>query len=232
MEIRGRPIRNYGAPVAVHFLHAGKTGGTALKWAILNSGEQETPYGPMVVHGHQTRVADVPPGDVAVIFVRDPVSRFVSGFESRQRMGRPRYNNPWTQAETEAFLRFPTASALADGLACGSAPAREAMDSIGHLQQSLTYWLGSVNNVRAHPDRILFVGRQERFDSDVARLSGILRLTPPLTPPTDPVAAHRNPRTLSTPLSCEGADAVRAWYRDDYTLLEHLVPGFYRTTAR
>jgi hypothetical protein len=122
--------------VAVHFLHAGKTGGTTLKWAILNSGEQETPYGPMVVHGHQTRVADVPPGDVAVIFVRDPVSRFVSGFESRQRMGRPRFDNPWTEAE--AFLRYPAASVLADALASGGESAIAAMHSVGHLKQSLT----------------------------------------------------------------------------------------------
>jgi hypothetical protein len=85
--------------------------------------------------------------------------------------------------------------------------------------------------VREDPDRILFVGRQERFDSDVARLSATLRLTPPLTPPTDPIAAHRNPRTSRAPLSREGTEAVRDWYRDDYALLEHRFPGVYPTTG-
>lgn len=73
----------------------------------LNSGEHETPYGPMVAHGHQTRVADGPPS-----------------------------------ARTASCWRFPRA-----------------------------------------------------------------------------------------PLSREGTEAVRDWYRDDYRLLEHLFPGVYPTTG-
>ncbi len=38
-------------------------------------------------------------GEGIIFFLRDPTSRFVSGFYSRQRQGQPRYYSPWSSDE-------------------------------------------------------------------------------------------------------------------------------------
>ena len=42
-------------------------------------------------------------GDEVVVILRDPVARFVSGFNSRQRQGMPKHFNAWKPAEERAF---------------------------------------------------------------------------------------------------------------------------------
>ena len=96
----------------VHFLHVGKTGGTAFKHAVRAA---PPPLSRYVIHLHPHRVVlrDVPEGERFPFFLRDPVTRFVSGFHSRQREGRPRYRTRWSPEERKAFERFPTPDALA-----------------------------------------------------------------------------------------------------------------------
>ena len=68
----------------------------------------------IIPHGHSATFHDVPNGDLVVFFVRDPVSRFVSGFYSRQRQGLPAHNSPWNVGEKVAFDKFATANDLAE----------------------------------------------------------------------------------------------------------------------
>src|SRR5919108_4446855 len=98
----------------VHFLHIGKTGGTAIKH-ILKRHSVTRGY---VIrrHGHRTTLREVSAGEKVIFFVRDPLSRFISGFYSRLRQGQPRYFNPWTPEERMAFERFDTPNRLAVGL--------------------------------------------------------------------------------------------------------------------
>ena len=70
----------------VHFLHIGKTGGTAIKAAL----KAYPPAVTLHVHPHRFALADVPRGERVFFFVRDPLSRFVSAFHSRKRRGLPR----------------------------------------------------------------------------------------------------------------------------------------------
>ena len=100
-----------------HFLHIGKTGGAAVKHAL----KPVAAAGHLMLHGHDVRLHDVAPGEQVFFFLRDPLSRFVSAFYSRQREGRPRYVVPWTPDEEAAFGRFRTANELADGLSSTSA---------------------------------------------------------------------------------------------------------------
>jgi hypothetical protein len=60
------------------------------------------------VHPHRVRLKDVPEGDHVIFFLRDPLSRFVSGFYEGQRRGYPRYLRSWTPDEKVAFDRFRT----------------------------------------------------------------------------------------------------------------------------
>ena len=81
----------------VHFLHIGKTGGTAMKYVL-----SQYPVGSryaICLHGHRVRLCDIPKGDSVIFAVREPISRFVSGFYSRKRQGQPRLFSPWSQNE-------------------------------------------------------------------------------------------------------------------------------------
>ena len=104
----------------VHMLHVGKTGGTAVKSALR---QQASPTIKMFLHPHHVSLADIPPDDEVFLFLRDPVSRFVSGFESRRREGRPAHYHPWNRHERAAFERFSTAEELALTLASGDPPS-------------------------------------------------------------------------------------------------------------
>ena len=68
----------------LHFLHIGKTGGTAVKHAL----KPVAAAGHLMLHGHDVRLHDVAPGEQVFFFLRDPLSCFVSAFYSRQREGR------------------------------------------------------------------------------------------------------------------------------------------------
>jgi hypothetical protein len=102
--------------LAYHFIHIRKTGGTAIKEALKNAAglDQST----IKLHKHKIRLSDIAAGDKVFLFffLRDPVSRFVSGFNSRLRQGQPRYNSAWNEAEKRAFGFFPTANSLAEAL--------------------------------------------------------------------------------------------------------------------
>ena len=105
-----------------HFLHIGKTGGTAVKHALEPFAAE---FG-IVLHPHGTTLSHVPAGEHAFFFLREPVARFVSGFNSRKRRGRPRYDYPWTENEQWAFERFATPDDLARSLSSPDPAVAEA----------------------------------------------------------------------------------------------------------
>ncbi len=71
----------------IHFLHIGKTGGTAVKYALSSYSKNEKYE--IILHGHETKLKDIPNGEKFFFFLRNPITRFTSGFYSRKRQGRP-----------------------------------------------------------------------------------------------------------------------------------------------
>jgi hypothetical protein len=130
---------------AVHFLHIGKTGGSAIKY-VVKQYSKSTRYS-IHLHPHGFGLSDVPEGERAIFFLRDPINRFISGFYSRQRRGQPRYFSPWTPEEKIAFEEFSTPNQLAIGLSSNNADektrAELAMKSIEHVRDSFWNWFGS-----------------------------------------------------------------------------------------
>ena len=215
--------------MAVHFIHVSKTGGTALRHAIRAArmragGNLQSPWGEVWGHDHRFRFSDVEADHKAVIPLRDPVARFLSGFYSRLRKGAPRHLVEWTDDERTAFESFPTPQALAGALAQPSGPLREqaefAMRSIGHVKYPMTHWTGTPEYVAANIDRVLYVARQETLDEDWEMLKELLNIARDQQLPTDDVTAHRTHYAGSRDLSADGIRALRAWYADDYELLE------------
>lgn len=196
----------------VHFLHIGKTGGSAIKHAL--DGRQETSRYSITLHGHEVSLREIPRGERVFFFLRDPVSRFISGFYSRRRKGQPRYFSEWSPTEEAVFEAFETPSRLACALADGDVLALRAMTDVEHFR-SFSAWCGDLAYFQSRLHDVLFIGFQERLDADFALLKRILDLPRVATLPADDVQAHRNPANLDRTLDVRGLTAIRDWYRDD-----------------
>jgi hypothetical protein len=222
-RIRGRRI--------VHVLHIGKTGGTAFAAATGSSprvkaalGEGRGGASRVIRHRHAFTLADVPHGEFCVFFVRDPLTRYVSGFYSRQREGRPRYHRPWTDEERRAFGAFGTPNELALALSSDQESRRgeavRAFQSIMHVKDSYWQWLKDEAYLAQRRASILFVGAQENLARDFGQLCEILGMRGEL--PRSDVAAHRNPAGLDYGLAEEAVENLRDWYSRDYACLRLL----------
>lgn len=214
----------------VHFLHIRKTGGTAIKHALRQHLTNRRYV--ILLHPHRIGLNDIPAGEVVIFFVRDPISRFVSGFNSRQRQGRPRNNSPWKPEEKTAFSHFGTPNQLAAALSSvdteDRARAENAMKSISHVNSSFWDWFESEEYLRSRLSDIFFVGTQERLQDDFEILKKKLGLPNGVSLPSSDVNAHRNPQSADTSLGPESLRNLKNWYRSDYqflTLLEELIEG-------
>jgi hypothetical protein len=219
--------------MTVHFLHIGKTGGTAIKAALHGAGIgyfrpenahkfQQTLYGGVQLHDHRFFLEHVPSGDYAVFFVRDPISRMVSGFQSRLHKGQPRYYKEWSPSERSAFEAFRTPEQLAHALVSDDPEerklARRAMRRIFHLR-FMQRFTGPPEHVRSRLDQILYIGRQETLDADWRQLRGLLGLPRGLKLPKDAVRAHRRDPSDQPRLDAVAVAALRDWYARDYRLV-------------
>lgn len=205
-----------------HFLHIRKCGGTAIKGALSPLATAGTYR--LQLHPHERKLRDIPPGEPLFFCVRDPIARYVSGFYSRQRQGKPRYFSPWSDAERQVFVRFNTADCLAVALSADEPPTREAaetaMRSIRHVRDFYSSWFASEDElVRRWPD-VLMILFQETLDADFVTLVQLLGLEsrhPAL--PTDDIAAHRSPTSVDQSLSPLALENLNRWYASDFSFV-------------
>ena len=176
---------------------------------------------------------------MAIFTLRDPISRFLSGFCSRQRKGMPRHFREWSDAERTSFEWFSTPQDLADALAEPSGETREraeyAMRSIAHIRRRLTTWTGKPAYLLRHLDKVLYIARQETLDEDWERLTELLELPRGAPLPQDDIAAHRTFYPYDLTLSDRGVAALRTWFAGDYEVLriaEHVRQGLAPPRSR
>jgi Sulfotransferase family len=221
--------------VTLHFVHIGKTGGTAIKHALASRRlaygnvrkahrAPETPYGRIQLHRHRFRLGDVPHEDFVFFCVRDPIARFVSGFYGRLNKGQPRYYYEWSAMEREAFEAFPTPGRLAAALGGADLDERRraemAMRTIRHLG-SLERPLGSPRQVQARLGQIVYIARQETLDRDWDQLKRLLELPADVELPSCSVRSNRRDPSLAPAIDEAGMQALRAWYARDYKLVNY-----------
>jgi hypothetical protein len=206
----GRPI---------HFLHIGKTGGSAIKAAF-----SQWSGGNILLHKHGHTLSDVPVGEKVFFFLRDPISRFVSGFYSRQRKGQPRFYSEHSALEARVFEAFRTpnelACALADENDSRHALAVRAFNGIGHLSHFAT-WYRSLDYFKSRLCDVLFIGFQDRLDADFVELKQLIDAPSYLQLPSDDIGAHRNPDNLDRDLDPVALHVLRNWYADDLNFVSY-----------
>lgn len=201
----------------LHFLHLGKTGGTAIKSALqpyVNASAYR-----LVLHRHPVRMQDIPVGEPFFFSVRDPIGRFISGFYSRQRQGRPRFFEAWTPEETWAFERFATPNQLAERID-EDEDAQRAMRGIGHVRRSYWYWFGDEAALRARAEDVFAILQQSCLAEHFAKLLGRIGLAGKTDLPKDAFLAHRNPVHADYSLSERAMTNLQKWYADDYMFLD------------
>lgn len=221
--IKKRILAGCTGRINLHLLHIRKTGGTALKFAL--SKHQVTPSVVFHTHPHRIRLSDIPENHRVMFVVRDPVSRFVSGFGSRFRKGAPAHNVPWTQEEEKAFSHFQDPNSLALALDPSHdmhLEALHAMRSISHVGSSYWDWFIDVEYLLRRRSSILFIGKIETFESDFEELKKRTGLPSDLVLPSGAKEANRaeNGGAAVQKLEPRAIDLVRAWYRRDYEFLD------------
>ena len=206
----------------LHFLHIRKTSGTAIKYALTHTPCTERYE--FKLHDHNTRLRDIPVGEKVVFFARDPVTRFVSGFNSRKRQGQPRVFIPWSTGEAAAFALFKTPNELGMALSAEDAgrrqAARDAMGGIHHVKSSYWDWFENEAYLRSRFDDLYFIGFQESSDADFETLRRRLNLPATVQLPTDDERAHRTPAGMDTRLEPTAANNLQVWYERDYDFLK------------
>jgi hypothetical protein len=208
-------------------LHIGKTGGSAVKYALTRENAAiwtlDTDSCFLRLHGHNTKLRHIPKGEWVVFFVRDPATRYVSGFNSRMREGQPRHHFPWSAEEAIAFDKFSTPNELGRALSSDDDDTRRAaihaMQSIVHVSSSYWDWFQSERYfLRRLPD-LLFVGFQETLAEDFDALKTKLALPPTTELPEGDVESHKSPRHLDRTLDDTAMRNLHDWYARDYEFL-------------
>jgi hypothetical protein len=202
----------------IHFLHIGKTAGTQFELGADQINARNDRWR-IIKENHLTDLRNLKLGDHFLFSIRAPHGRFMSGFYSRKRQGRPRYDNPWSPYEAQAFAWFDHANDLAEALfAEGEAGYRAmcALQSIGHLAKGQIDWFAKTGTFfEVHPPMAIL--RQEHFKADMAAFLARIGVDPAsVALDSDPDRAHRTDYADIPPLSDKARANLRRWYAQDY----------------
>lgn len=209
------------------FLHIGKAGGNSIKFAFENGlepsdGCENADHPRIKTWGHKYKLAFFADDAEYIVNVRDPVSRFNSGFYSRKRMGKPKKDVPHTLFERVAFRNFSHANELAEALSDPSVLRRMnaaiAMTTIGHVGELLCSWF-TVKSLQKHPPfAVLELETLEACMNDLARKLGVdgFQL------PKDEFHSHANDYRETVPLSDRARANLELWYAEDYKIYRYL----------
>ena len=207
-------------PNEIHFLHIGKNAGTYIK-RISEAINQRCPDRPIVTHTHDFFLKHLPPKANYFFSLRDPVSRFKSGFYSQKNYGRPAFDVPWTADEEITFGEFEHANDLAESLFAEGdlgVKAWAAINSIRHTAQNQSDWFYLRGNFLQLTPPVWII-RQENFDEDLeiflARAGYDIALEDLVAPPRS-TASNSNDYSDIPPISDKGKENLRRWYAQDF----------------
>ncbi|MBL0371215.1 sulfotransferase family 2 domain-containing protein [Rhizobium sp. KVB221] len=207
------------------FLHIRKTAGSAFREVLQQHNRLSSENRIRYLSHAQTlqKIAEADTTANLIFIVRDPVSRFVSGFNSRLRKGK-RGDKSWRMREERAFSHFSTPNQLAEALSSWNPwrrmMAKEAMKGIPHLKKHLTDYVGPIPLLEREKHRIFFIASQTHLNDDFEVLRKILGIDEAIALPTDPQVAHRAPDTVERTLSAKGEANIRHHYRKDFEVYE------------
>jgi len=205
----------------VHLLSAGATGGTELLQVL--SGAQ-LPAHRVLMLARNRSATRLPKGDQILLTVRDPIERFLNGFDDRhQKRGPNNTRLAWTSEESAAFLDFPSADALAQALSSENprerANAERAMRNIGVISESYWDWFEQPAMLERRMGDVLHVVAYEQIANDFGQLRRLLQLESTIAMPT---LSHLEGYELSD----VALHNLRQWYEPEYRFLAQIKRWF------
>jgi len=205
----------------VYFLHIGKAAGSQVKQMMtqVNAARSD-----IYLQGltHDVTLAELPEPSDYFFSIRDPISRFRSGFYSRKRRGRPLNDIAWTAHEETAFVNFEHAADLAEALfAPGKTglKAAAAMKSIRHTAQDQIDWFALAGDIFTTRPPV-WVLRQEHLEADLAVLLERLGVEFTPAPRSDSIGSHANDYSGIPDLTEAGIANLQRWYAQDFAFHE------------
>lgn len=200
----------------VNFIHVGKTGGSAIKYALRN--HLVTDQYKIHLRGHTCKLRDIPQGDSVFFFLREPISRFISSFYYKKNQKR-RWKHPRFLEEKLALETFHSANDLAMALSAEDPDIKQAavtaMESIEHVNTFYADWFDTKEYLLSRMSDILYIGFQETLEQDFENLKQILGLPKKLELPKDISKANKTLKD-DTDLSEEARQNLISWYASDY----------------
>ncbi|MBO6815750.1 MAG: hypothetical protein JJ891_12890 [Rhizobiaceae bacterium] len=206
----------------LNFLHIGKNAGTQIRhFSSSYNMLRERKY--RIIHrNHDIMLKRIPHDQDYFFSIRDPASRFRSGFYSRKRKGMPKGYAEWTQHEEYAFQEFESANDLAEALFLRNERgmlANAAIQSIRHTAMSQSMWFYNCGNLfRVRPPFAIL--RVENFEEDFENFFDQLGTKTRIDLRSDEKSSHRNNYSGTPELSELSQMNLRRWYCQDYEFLK------------
>lgn len=204
----------------VHFLHIAKNAGSQTQ-EICERVRSQSDAIEFIFEGHRFEPRKIIRKKEYFFSVRNPVTRFKSGFYSRKRKGRPRYDREWSKFETQAFECFEHANDLAESLFRPDKIGEQATASILSIlhtaQNQSAYFASSGHFLEQCPP--LAVIRVEKFEKDISKfLKGLglgVEILERVMPTAHDSAVHRNNYADIPELSEKAIRNLERWYAQD-----------------
>jgi len=202
---------------AIQFIHLGKNAGTQINQMGDQINAASRKYRFQKYH-HNTLLSQIDPNQKYFFSIRNPVSRFKSGFYSRKRKGQPRIYSEWTESEKQSFAQFSHANELAEALFDQSEAGQNAycaMRSITHCAMYQHLNFGKIGHFLTLSPPVHIV-RTEKFETDLAVLVKNLDLDIEIHEANDSTTAHRNDYAKTPDLSSKAISNLERWYAVDF----------------
>ena len=98
--------------------------------------------------------------------------------------------------------------------------AEKAMQSIRHVRDPLSFWLGELSEIEERVDDVLYVYQQAHLDTDFQTMKRMLSLPEAASLPRDTRDAHRLVGAFDTKLDPLETENLRRWYANDYEIIK------------
>lgn len=219
----------------IHVFHIRKNAGSALNASFqslsngLFSNVVVLKRHVFITHNHNFTICDVKKDEGFFVVLRDPVSRFVSGFNSRLRKGQPKNYNEWSFQERQSFQEFTNPNELAEALTSSDIDkkrrAKQAMESINHVKTYQKDWVSDILEIKKYDKKMVFLLRQENLSYSVKELLSTLDIKFEMIDKAD-IKAHVAKEGVS-PLTQLAKTNIIKWYSKDFELIENLENSGY-----
>ena len=210
------------------FIHIGKTAGNTVK--SIASDVNHNYNKKLHIYPHNCDLKNILRfrKDRISFILRDPAERFISGFYSRMRNGRPLNNRLWSLKEAISYLYFPDANKLCEALGDDDerlySAALYAINSIQHLKRGYSFYFQSVDMIKKYEDRFYAIVPFDKLHDYMHEIFS------PLGVPQDFVeknmqkyhAAPVETARRTAELTQAARENLRSFLQQDYEIYEYL----------